>query len=105
MASAMPLLLACMRGDVCVKHSHLHCTLWFLFVHFVSHYYFGSHKMKGTTRALFTVATRHQMCYEIIGGHNRADHVHSQAYHVHNRNDHIHNSFDHIYNKGNHMLA
>ena len=45
------------------------------------------------------------MCYEIIGSHNRADHVHNQADHIHNWVDHIHNSVDHIYNRGNHMLA
>ena len=47
--------------------------------------------MKGTARALFAVATRHRMCYEIICDH------------VHNRVDHIHNSTDHVYNRGNHM--
>ena len=36
--------------------------------------------MKGTARALFTVAMSHWMCYEIIC-------------------DHIHNSVDHIYNQ------
>ena len=40
--------------------------------------------MKGTAHALFTGATRHRMCYEIIC-------------------DHIHNSADHVYNRGNHM--
>ena len=47
--------------------------------------------MKGTTRALFTVVTCHQMCYEIICDH------------VHNIVDHVHNSTDHVYNRGNHM--
>ena len=54
--------------------------------------------MKGTTCALFTVVTPHQMCYEIIGDDNQADHIH-------NRVDHIHNRVNHIYNRGNHMLA
>ena len=50
----------------------------------VSAYYLGSHKMKGTARVLFTVATRHRMCYEIICDH------------IHNIVDHIHNSADHV---------
>ena len=47
--------------------------------------------MKGTARALFTVATPHRMCYETICDH------------VHNRVDRVHNSADHVYNRGNHM--
>ena len=53
--------------------------------------------MKGTARALFAVAMRHRMCYEII-----CDHVHNIVDHVHNRVDHVHNSVDHVYNS-NHM--
>ena len=37
-------------------------------------YYSESHKMKGTAHALFRVASRHRMCYEIIG-----DHAHNRA--------------------------
>ena len=49
--------------------------------------------MKGTTHALFTVATRHRMCYVIICDdvHNRVDHVHISADHVYNRGNHMHN--------------
>ena len=33
----------------------------------------------------------HQMCYEVIGDDNQADHVHNRV--------------DHIYNRGNHISA
>ena len=54
-------------------------------------YYLGSHKMKGTAHALFTVATHHRMCYEIIGER------------THNSSNHTHNSGDHVHNRGNHV--
>ena len=47
--------------------------------------------MKGTLHALFRVATRHRMCYEIIDNH------------AHNSGDHTHNSWELVHNRGNHM--
>ena len=47
--------------------------------------------MKGTTYALFTVATCHWMCYGIIGNQTN------------NSNDHAHKNGDHVCNRGIHM--
>ena len=54
-------------------------------------YFLGSHKMKGTVHALFTVAVHYRMCYEIFCNH------------IHNRVDHFLDSTDNVYNRGNHI--
>ena len=63
--------------------------------------------MKGTTHALFRVATSHRTCYEIIADHthNSGDHVHNSSDHAHNSGDHTHNSGDHVHNRGHHMTV
>ena len=70
--------------------------------------------MKGTAHALFSVATSHRMCYEIIGdhahnsgdhAHNIGDHAHNIGDHAHNSGDHAHNSGDHVHNRGNHVTV
>ena len=59
----MPLLYLHVCGDVCVRQLFM---LWFLFVHFVSHYYFGSHKMKGTARPIMFITELITFIIEVI---------------------------------------